>query len=249
MEMSSLRFHTKAELAYHVVRERITKGSLAPGQVLNQEELARTLDVSVTPLREALRRLATEGFVVLSAHRDARVPALTAEEAKNLLELRLPLETLAVRLAADRSTPEQQRTIRALSEELKPLTETATERDLDAHRRFHASFWTAAANAPLGATLDLLWDRADRYRRLSLLEIRGSGAARKEDFEEHFLLRDLVTAGEGEAAAELMRRHVERSLPSLVLNVLEGTADIAEITGGTSSWAPDPSRSVADPRP
>jgi DNA-binding GntR family transcriptional regulator len=247
--MSSLRFHTKAELAYYVVRERITKGSLAPGQVLNQEELARTIDVSVTPLREALRRLASEGFVIVAAHRDARVPPLTAEEAKNLLELRLPLETLVVRLAAERSTPEQQRAIRALSEELTPLTETASERDLDAHRRFHAAFWTAAANAPLAATLDLLWDRADRYRRLSLLEIRGSGAARMEDFEEHFKLRDLVAAGDGDAAAELMHRHVERSLPSLVLNVLEGTADIAEITSATSSWGRDASPSVSDPRP
>jgi len=83
------------------------------------------------------------------------------------------------------------------------------------HRRFHAAIWDAAHNEPLTATLDVLWDRADRYRRQSLSEIRGTGATRTADYEQHFELRDLIVAGERDAAADLMRRHVELSLPSL----------------------------------
>jgi DNA-binding GntR family transcriptional regulator len=213
--MSAVLFQTKADHAYYVLRERIAHGDLPPGEPINQEELAAGIGISVTPLREAIRRLAAEGFVVLAAHRDARVAPLSAAEARSLSEMRIPLESLAAGLAAERIDPLQRETLRALAEQLEPLGERASEQALDVHRRFHATIWDAAHNEPLTATLDLLWDRADRYRRQGLSEIRGTGATRKADFEQHFELRDLVLAGEREAAADLMRRHVELSLLSL----------------------------------
>ena len=152
---------------------------------------------------------------MLAAHRDARVAPLSVEEARSLREMRIPLESLAAGLAAERMEPTQRATLEALAEQLEPLGEHASEHALDVHRRFHAAIWDAAHNEPLTATLDLLWDRADRYRRQSLSEIRGTGATRTADYEQHFELRDLIVAGERDRAADLMRRHVELSLPSL----------------------------------
>ena len=94
------------------------------------------MGISVTPLREALRRLATEGFIDLAAHRDARVTPLSDEEAQNLREMRVPLESLAAGLAAERITPAQRSDLQALAARLEPLGDHATEQALDAHRVF-----------------------------------------------------------------------------------------------------------------
>jgi DNA-binding GntR family transcriptional regulator len=216
--VSAVLFHTKADHAYFHIREQIAHGALPAGEPLNQEELARTLGISVTPLREALRRLAAEGFIVLAAHRDARVAPLSDAEALNLREMRVPLESLAAGLAADRITPPQREQLKALAGRLEPLGEHASEQALDAHRRFHAAIWDAADNPPLTVTLDLLWDRADRYRRQSLSEIRGTGETRTGDFEQHFELMDLILAGERARVEDLMRRHVELSIPSAAVD-------------------------------
>jgi DNA-binding GntR family transcriptional regulator len=222
--MNVVQFPTKADYAYHHLRREIAHGTLPAGEPINQEAVARAAGVSVTPLREALRRLATEGFVQIAAHRDARVAPLTPEDARNLREMRAPLEALAVSLAAERITDEQRDVIRELARQLEPLDDQADERALDVHRRFHAAFWDAADNPLLTSTLDLLWDRADRYRRQSLDRLRGSGTRRTADFEQHFELMELVFAGEPDRAAELMRRHVEQSLPGDALTSFEPDA-------------------------
>jgi DNA-binding GntR family transcriptional regulator len=223
--MNAVQFPTKADHAYFYVRQDIARGALPAGEPINQEELARAVGVSVTPLREALRRLSAEGFVVLAAHRDARVAPLSADEARNLREMRAPLESLAVRLAAERITPEQREALQDLARRLEPLDDHADERAIDVHRRFHALIWEAADNPLLKETLDLLWDRADRYRRQSLDALRGSGTRRTADFEQHFELVELILAGDSERAAELMNRHVEQSLPGLLPATSDGASE------------------------
>jgi DNA-binding GntR family transcriptional regulator len=205
-------FQTKADHAYYHLRQEIARGDLPAGEPINQEELARTMGISVTPLREALRRLAAEGFIVLAAHRDARVAPLSDAEAQNLRELRVPLESLAAALAAERITDAQKTELQTLAARLEPLGEHATEQALEAHRNFHAAIWSAAHNPPLTDTLALLWDRADRYRRYGLSEIRGTGTERTDDFQQHHELTELIVNGERDAAGELMHRHIEASL-------------------------------------
>ncbi|MFD7660657.1 GntR family transcriptional regulator [Actinosynnema sp. NPDC059797] len=88
-------FQTKAEFAYHEVRQRVLTGAPAPGAVINQGAPAEEIGISTTPLREALKRLKAEGLVELGAHRDARVAEQRAEEARDLLEVRRALDPLA----------------------------------------------------------------------------------------------------------------------------------------------------------
>src|SRR3954470_16437749 len=106
-------YATKSDFAYLRVRELILSGELEPGAVINQATLARTIGISTTPLREALRRLKQQGLVQLDAHRDARVAPLDAEEARDLLELRLSLDPLAASLAAQRRTSQDIAEMRA----------------------------------------------------------------------------------------------------------------------------------------
>ncbi|WP_076258553.1 GntR family transcriptional regulator [Intrasporangium flavum] len=204
-------YETKSDYAYRQLRRRILSGELEPGAVLQQRELASQIGISTTPLREALRRLKSEGLVELDAHRDARIAPLRAEEARDLLEIRKSLDPLAAGLAAERRTSADLHAIRAAHDGLEPLPSHPAYEQLVAHRAFHQAIYRASHNELLIEALDALWDKADRYRRLALQNERGQ-AARDEKVEEHQLLVDHIAAGDSRAAAEIMRRHIDTSL-------------------------------------
>jgi len=201
---------TKSDVAYRRVRELILSGELAPGSVLNQATLARAIGISTTPLREALRRLKQQGLVELDAHRDARVAPLDAEEARDLLELRLALDPLAASLAAQRRSSQDIAEMRAALSGLESLPTEPTAEQLAAHRRFHAAIYRASHNARLVATLDDLWDSADRYRRHGLQTER-TAEEREAKAREHALLFDAIVEGDGATAEEIMRAHIRTS--------------------------------------
>ena len=150
---------TKSDYAYTRIREGILRGEFEPGAVLQQAQLAKTIGISTTPLREAMRRLMTEGLVSLDAHRDARVSDLTAEEARDLLELRLSLDPLACSLAAQRRTKDDIRRMRETLSHCRPLLTNPSVEDLIAHRAFHQAIYEASHNDLLISTLDGLWER------------------------------------------------------------------------------------------
>lgn len=204
-------YETKSEYAYRELRRKILSGEFAPGSGLNQFTLAKTIGISTTPLREALKRLKGEGLVELDAHRDARVTPLQAEEARDLLELRRALDPLAVALAAERRTDADVAAIREAAEGLRALPGNPDHEDLVAHRRFHAALYRASHNALLIDALDGLWDKADRYRRLALEVDRGDAARARTD-RDHRALVDLVVAGDAEGASAVMREHIDTSL-------------------------------------
>jgi DNA-binding GntR family transcriptional regulator len=203
-------YSTKSDFAYTLVRDKILSGELAPGQVLNQATLARTIGISTTPLREALRRLKTENLVQLDAHRDARVTDLTAEEARDLLEVRRALDPLAAALAAERRTKADIRDIRAAAT-VEPLRQGFGVEDLNAHRRFHSAIYRASHNDLLISTLDALWDKADRYRRVGLAREQ-SQEERDRKADQHGRLVECVVAGDAEGAAAVMHEHISTSL-------------------------------------
>jgi DNA-binding GntR family transcriptional regulator len=204
-------FETKSDYAYRQVRDRILSGELQPGAVLQQRDLASKIGISTTPLREALRRLKSEGLVELDAHRDARIAPLRAEEARDLLELRKSLDPLAAGLAAQRRTNADIQAIRAAHESLEPLPTHPAIGQLVAHRNFHAAIYRASHNDLLIEALEGLWDKADRYRRLALQNDRGQGA-RDQKAHEHQLLVDFIASGDSDGAANLMHAHIDTSL-------------------------------------
>jgi DNA-binding GntR family transcriptional regulator len=211
---------TKADYAYSEVRNRIMSGALAHGAVLNQEALAAELDVSTTPLREAMRRLSAEGLVLLGAHRDARVAPLTAAEARSLFEVRQQLDPLAVRLAAERRDDADRERIRDAAAYLEPLDAGSGLAALDAHRAFHVALYRASHNDLLISLLDGLWDKADRYRRAALESREDSPDDRARVQAEHQAMMAAVLDGDGDAAEEQMRRHVANSLGRRAIDVL-----------------------------
>jgi DNA-binding GntR family transcriptional regulator len=204
-------FETKSDYAYRQVRERILSGELHPGAVIQQRDLASRIGISTTPLREALRRLKSEGLVELDAHRDARISPLRAEEARDLLELRKSLDPLAAGLAAHRRTNADIQAIRAAHAGLEPLPSQPAIGQLVAHRNLHAAIYRASHNDLLIDSLEGLWDKADRYRRLALQTDREQ-AARDVKAHEHRMLVEFIAAGDADEAAKVMRAHIDTSL-------------------------------------
>ncbi|CCG05238.1 GntR family transcriptional regulator [Blastococcus saxobsidens] len=213
-------FSSKGDAAYAELRARILRGDLPPGSRLAQHELASTLGMSLTPLREAIRRLSSEGLIDLDTHRDARVAAMNATEARQLFEVRLSLDPTAAGLAAEHRTEADLAALRGAADRLLPVTRAWGEDALDAHRAFHRALYVASHNDVLVRMLDDLWDKGDRYRRLGL-DLPPGDQPRTRDHREHHELVELITARDSTGAAELMRTHIERSLTAAAITALE----------------------------
>lgn len=198
---------TKAEAAYQQLRERIVEGSLKPGSTINQERLAADLGLSITPLREALRRLEAEGLVALSAHKIVRVMPLSRRELYELALTRGQLDPLAAALAATEATDQEAESIVGLAAQPGSLDVRGR---LTLHRRFHVAIYAASHNNVLGGILRQLWDRTDRYRIIVMADRPidpGTGT-------EHQDIARAILDREGDLVADLMRRHVEHALRS-----------------------------------
>lgn len=213
-------FSSKGDVAYVELRERILSGGLQPGARLAQHELAAELGMSLTPLREAVRRLSSEGLIDLDSQRDARVASMSAAEARQLFEVRLSLDPTAAELAAQRRTDEDVAALRSSAARLLPVTRAWGEEALTAHRSFHRALHLASRNDVLIRMLDDLWDKSDRYRRIGL-ELPPGEEPRTRDHREHHELVDLIEAGDAAGARDLMRAHIERSLTGSAIDALE----------------------------
>jgi DNA-binding GntR family transcriptional regulator len=200
-----VQVRTKAEAVYQELSARILDGSMAAGATVNQEALAAALGVSITPLREALRRLESDGLVRLEAHRTLTVAPLSAREFRELYAVRLQLDPYAAGLAANEAAPE---TI-ALIERLAVRGREATPRGrLKANREFHQAIYRASGNARLAELLDRLWDQTDRYR---LIAVQVEGHERVVE-REHRAIAAALAARDTTLATDLMRAHVEATL-------------------------------------
>lgn len=214
-------YSSKSDVAYAELRRRILDGRLEAGSTLRQYVLAEELSISITPLREAIRRLSGEGLVVLDAHRNARVAGMDAAEARELFEARRALESEAVALAATRRTEADVERMQEALAHLLPVTQQWGEAALVAHRDVHRALYTASHNTVLVGLLDDLWDKSDRYRRAGL-ELPPGSEPRTRDFDEHGRLVELVVAGGADEAAALMRHHIDHSLTATALSTEEG---------------------------
>ena len=222
-------FSSKGSLAYSELRQLILSGGLAPGSRVSQYELADNMQMSITPLREAIRRLSSEGLIIMDTHRDSRVADVSASEARELLEVRLSLEPSATELAAQRRTEADIVAMRTAAQKLLPVTRIWGEEAITAHRDFHRAVYTASHNASMIKLLDDLWDKSDRYRRLGL-ELPSGDEPRTIDLNQHHQILELVASGDGPGAAELARTHIANSLTASVTGALEESENVQPVT-------------------
>jgi DNA-binding GntR family transcriptional regulator len=203
--LEPIRAGSVADQAYERIRSLIVAGELGPNARLHQGELADSLGISRTSVREALHRLTSESMAEFQSNRGFFVAApLHLNAVLDRIEVRLLLEPGIARLAAERRTDADVAALhRAVEREARARSPHAAH---DLSREFHMLLARATGNAEAGRMLESLWT-VDVGRQL--LARRGSSPDwQPEDVAEHQAVAEAVEAGDGERAAELMRAHV-----------------------------------------
>jgi DNA-binding GntR family transcriptional regulator len=202
---------TLSEQVYHAVRARIMAGALAPGTFLREKDL-ETMGVSRTPIREALGRLASEGFLERLPHRGFRVPE---ESLANLLELYpivAALELLAGRLAFDRFTAEDVARLRDINTRLAEARDSGDVGALlDLNTAFHRLITERGGNRRLALLLD---DLRSQLTRLELWYYSGRERTQRS-IQEHEEIIAAVERGDRARALELLERNMSLTYRSL----------------------------------
>lgn len=194
---------TRTDVAVSRLRDAILRGTLLPGARLLPGELAEKLGLklSPTPFREALMRLAEQGFVDMSSHRGATVATLSIAELDEIYELRILLEPLAMKRSVSNGDDEWRKEIQARADELKKIKDSSyIERDVP-HRALHVAMLSRCDSAWLRRLVLLLFDNSSRYR---------ANARRTLQIHPdlHAAMVEACLAGEADLAAKLCREHI-----------------------------------------
>jgi len=196
---------TLAEVAFARLQGAIVSGELEPDTRLPILELADLLGMSPMPIREALRRLATQGLVELVPHRGARVATLSIDDLRETYELRLVLEPLAIARAAEQFGPEH--TARARAHLERWATATKMKQHAEArsqHTEFHFALYSVARSEWLLRLITPVWENSERYRLISV-PLRGGLESRKGEHERILAACD---AHDPDAAAAELHDHL-----------------------------------------
>jgi DNA-binding GntR family transcriptional regulator len=202
---SGAPFESRVDLIFDTLGDEIVSGQIPPGEKLPEEALARRFGTSRGPLREALRRLEERRLITRIANVGARVRRFTADDFRELYDVRSALEGLAARLAAERSDRASLAALRcayqAHVDAVEADTEHVRQQDLD----FHHALAKASGNAML---IGLLC--SDFYAFLAICRrqfVRVPGRDRRA-LIEHSRVLDAIEDGDGELAELLIRRHI-----------------------------------------
>jgi DNA-binding GntR family transcriptional regulator len=184
------------------IRSRIVSGDLPAGTRIDQQALSEELGISRMPVREALRRLAAEGFVELISHRGALVTKLSDAEIIEIYEMRAVLQGLAARLAVPNFTDQHLEALPDLLEKMETTTELGTWVDLN--RTFHDVIELPCGAQRLLSLIERLAQQCAPYVQIALHYLE----ARKSTAQEHREIYDACLARDADVLEHAVRRHL-----------------------------------------
>lgn len=192
-------YTSKTDLVAAMLRELIFTGEIPAGRALRQRDLAARFDVSQTPVREALRRLESEGLVVGDAHRGFTVIEASAGATEENYQIRAALESLGAALAAKNIEPDGIDQLTALNAEMRALAED-DPRYAELNRNFHFAIYEYAKSPLLLSQMRLLWQSLHGGPRVL--------RTHRESTEQHDRIIDALRQGDAEAASALTHDHI-----------------------------------------
>ena len=185
--------------------DAIISGRLAPGAEIDEQELAGRFGASRTPVREALRELASSGLVIIEPRRGARVVEMTLDKIGEIFEVTSEIEAMCARFATYRMTAYERFELRNLHHLSHA---SAIEGDIDRYdainRQFHTKIYESTHNLflcehAMGLRMRLAPFRRAQFRNEQRLQ---------QSYEEHRAILARIFEGDGESAAKLMRAHI-----------------------------------------
>jgi len=201
---------TAVDLVRETLRSAILRGDLPGGSRLIQTEIASQLDVSTTPVREAMRDLASQGLISLDSHRIGTVRKPDWDEMTEIVVVRRALERPAIERWMKNLTAEDVQTARRLADELAEIEDTGTW--VQKNNEFHAVFHHATSTKRLGGILVDLESAGNVFVAQAQ---RLAPEMRKRAIADHYALLDAHEAGDVDRAYEIQYDHVNLPLEAL----------------------------------
>lgn len=187
------------------VRDMIISGQMSPGEHLIETKLAEDLGVSRGTLREALRPLENEGLLIDDGRGHMLVRVITAEEIREVFQVRAALETLAARLLAQQ--PERSTIVRKLKSALDPLKDDHLEFSIQiaADLGFHQLICELTGNR----TLLRSWQQLVGQIEMMIIAAGPTIASTRMRYAEHVVIVDAIENGDVEAASDVVEKHMD----------------------------------------
>jgi DNA-binding GntR family transcriptional regulator len=216
---------TLADVALAELKEAIVSGEIPPGTPIRLQEYVDRLQMSSVPIREALRFLEQKGLIERSPHRGVYVSQMSAQDLDDTYQIRLELESKALRMASEAMTDDDSARITELVERYAKASLAGDSVARDLHGDIHMSLYELSGSKWLLLLLPMLWDNSERYRRLAL-PLRGTPEQR---IEEHRQIVEAVAAGDPDRAETLLRTHLSNSFEAAIASLrnLEATEKAA----------------------
>ena len=223
-----LSSQTLGDQAYVAVREAIVSGALRRGEKVTERGLAESLNTSVTPVREALRRLEQDRLVERLGPRSVRIRKFEDDELREITMIEDTLRALSARFAALKATEAQLDRMRALLDSADRMREEAESAQtgggrplvdgiLDAMREFHGLVDQASGNPTLLQMLSMVHAfESDERRRGVLAEVETDRAAIEDRYHQHRAIFDAIAGRDPDRAEALMRAHSRSSNDSRI---------------------------------
>ena len=193
------------DVVFNTLRQAILRGELKPGERLMEIALSQRLGVSRTPVREAIRMLEQEGLVIMIPRKGAQVAEISEKDLKDVLEVRLGLEELAVRIACQRITEEE---LEELEQAVKEFEEAMKRDDLGALAaadvKVHEVIYGSTHNKRLVQIISNIREQMYRYRVEYLKDVE----SRKRLVEEHYAVYRALKARNQQQAVKDICIHI-----------------------------------------
>jgi len=214
--VAGVAHRTTHEYVRDVLRRAVLNGELAGGTRLVQAEIASSLNVSTTPVREALRDLAAEGLIDFDPHRGAIVQEKTPDELVEIYSIRRVLEPLAMRQAAGNMTKQQLEELRALHDGM--VSEPRPDAWVDHNREFHMSMYEPADSPRLLAIIGSLEDASIMTVGASLNSVPG---LREKAIRDHDRILTALENDDLDGAVAAIEEHLTLSMRAMNIDFPE----------------------------
>ena len=204
------------EVVCETLRDAIRKGILKPGERLMEIQLAEELGVSRTPVREAIRKLELEGYVIMMPRRGTYVANLSIRDVNEVFEIRTSLDSLASGLAAERITDEELERLQRLLVLIGEYIETNDmEKIVETDTEFHDLLYQASRNTRLVGIIFNLREQLTRFRTTSM----GFPGRLAATLEEHRRIAEAIAQGDVKEAQAAAEYHMEKSEQTLLASM------------------------------
>lgn len=194
-----------ADEVYDQLVGAIMSREIGPDDRLVQEKLAAELDISRTPVREALLRLEKEGVLHLATSGGFRLSKISEDETRELYQARAAIEGQAARILAVRNDPKELEQLRTIIKDTENLTNPSTKDYFIANRAIHRAFLEIAGNRFLLEMFDMIWGRAMAFHLFAAIE----NADIKKSFGNHMALVDAIATGDKTRVLEEFTHHIQ----------------------------------------